>query len=62
MKKQLLSFLFCSLLLSAAAQIRLPRLISNGMILQREAKVKIWGWANPGDSVNVWLSNFGRKL
>lgn len=49
------------MLLSAAAQIRLPRLISNGMILQRDAKVKIWGWANPGDSVNVWLSNFGKK-
>lgn len=28
-------------------KIRLPALISNGMILQRNKKVKIWGWAPP---------------
>lgn len=31
--------------------LRLPRLISDGMVLQRNAKVKIWGWAKPGKTV-----------
>ena len=33
--------------------LRLPRLISNGMILQREQPIKIWGWAKPGTAVTV---------
>jgi sialate O-acetylesterase len=35
------------------AQVKLPRLISNGMVLQRDADVKIWGWAAPGEAVAV---------
>ncbi len=34
-------------------QVRLPQLISDGMVLQRDAKVNIWGWASPGEKVNV---------
>lgn len=37
----------------AAAQVRLPRLVSNGMVLQREQPVRIWGWAAKGEKVNV---------
>jgi sialate O-acetylesterase len=37
----------------AQAQVRLPRLVSNGMVLQREAPVRIWGWAKPGEAVTV---------
>ena len=32
-------------------QLRLPRLISNGMVLQRNTKIKIWGWAKPDETV-----------
>ncbi|MFC6225795.1 sialate O-acetylesterase [Hymenobacter artigasi] len=35
------------------AQVRLPRLVSNGMVLQREQPVRIWGWAKPGEKVAV---------
>ncbi|WP_094546029.1 sialate O-acetylesterase [Petroclostridium xylanilyticum] len=35
------------------AQIRLPRLISDGMVLQRDARVKIWGWAGAGEKVTI---------
>jgi sialate O-acetylesterase len=38
---------------SASAQVRLPRLVSNGMVLQREQPVRIWGWAKPGEAVSV---------
>jgi len=34
-------------------QVRLPKLISNGMVLQRETAVKIWGWAQAGEKVNL---------
>ncbi|KDN54382.1 sialate O-acetylesterase [Flavobacterium seoulense] len=35
------------------AKVRLPRLISNGMVLQRDAPLKIWGWAEAGEKVQV---------
>ncbi|GLB51875.1 9-O-acetylesterase [Neptunitalea chrysea] len=35
------------------AQINLPKLITNGMVLQRNAEVRIWGWASPGEKVTV---------
>ncbi|MCB0638083.1 MAG: sialate O-acetylesterase, partial [Lewinella sp.] len=35
------------------AEIRLPRLISDGMVLQRDAPLTIWGWADPGEPVVV---------
>jgi len=38
---------------SVYADIKLPQLIGNGMILQRDTKLKIWGWALPGEKVNV---------
>ena len=37
----------------AAAQVRLPRLVSNGMVLQRDQPVSIWGWAAKGEKVSV---------
>ncbi|WP_233169267.1 sialate O-acetylesterase [Hymenobacter sp. BT523] len=37
----------------AAAQVRLPRLVSDGMVLQRDADVAVWGWAKPGEAVSV---------
>jgi sialate O-acetylesterase len=37
----------------ARAQVRLPRLVSSGMVLQRDAPMRIWGWARPGEAVSV---------
>ena len=39
------------------AQVRLPKLISNGMVLQRDVKLKIWGWASPGEQVSLMISS-----
>ncbi|KIO51670.1 9-O-acetylesterase [Flavobacterium hibernum] len=33
--------------------MKLPRLISDGMILQRDTKVKIWGWASPKEKIQL---------
>jgi sialate O-acetylesterase len=37
----------------AYATIKLPALVSNGMVLQRDARLKIWGWAAPGEKVTI---------
>jgi len=53
MSKRIPYFFFFLLILANQVQatISLPRLISDGMILQRNEKVKIWGWASPGEEV-----------
>lgn len=51
-----LSFITGLLLLfsmTLTAQVRLPRLIRDSMILQRNAKINIWGWASRGERVSV---------
>ena len=43
---------FCTAL-QTDAKVKLPALISDGMVLQREQPVKIWGTADAGESVRV---------
>lgn len=50
MKKIILAIL---IVFNANAQIKLPRLISDGMILQRDTKVNIWGWAAPKEKIEL---------
>jgi len=38
---------------TAYSYVRLPHLISDGMVLQRDDSVRIWGWASPGEKVVV---------
>ena len=53
-------FLFLLLSFSAFSGVKLPALVSNGMVLQRDVPVKIWGWANTGEKVTVTFK--GKKL
>ena len=46
----LLLFLFCGELNAA---VKLPRLVSNGMVLQRNEPVTIWGWADAGEKIEI---------
>lgn len=39
--------------LNAEAKVRLPRLVSDGMVLQRDVPLKVWGWADAGEQVQV---------
>src|SRR5688500_1993440 len=43
--------------LAATAQVRLPKLIRDSMILQRDAHVNIWGWSAPNEKVSVRFKN-----
>lgn len=35
------------------AQVQLPKLISNGLVLQRAVPLDLWGWASPGEGVRL---------
>jgi sialate O-acetylesterase len=41
----------------AHSEVRLPHLISDGLILQRDVPLKIWGWAAANEAVTVSFSN-----
>jgi sialate O-acetylesterase len=45
---------------SAKAEVKLPGIFSDNMVLQREIAVKIWGWAKAGEKVNVSFN--GQKV
>ncbi|MEZ4810102.1 MAG: sialate O-acetylesterase [Allomuricauda sp.] len=38
-------------------QIRLPQLIGDGMVLQRDADLKVWGWASPNEKIVLSFKN-----
>ena len=39
----------------ASAEVRLPHLLSDNMVLQRDMPIPIWGWAKPNEKVTVRL-------
>ncbi|MFY7888709.1 MAG: sialate O-acetylesterase [Spirosomataceae bacterium] len=43
------------------AQIRLPKLISDNMVLQRDQPIKIWGWASPKEKITLIFKNKSLK-
>lgn len=54
MKKQFVILaLVTGLIQAASAQVKLPRLIRDSMVLQRDTKLKIWGWAAKSEKVNI---------
>lgn len=48
-------YLFLSMF--SFSQVRLPKLICDGMVLQRDAKVKIWGWAAKDEKISIHFHN-----
>jgi len=40
----------------AAADVRLPGIFTDNMMLQRDLPVRVWGWAEAGEAVSVTLS------
>ncbi len=55
-KASLLVVSFIAIYGSAAAQLRLPAVISSGMVLQQNDSVALWGWANPGEKIFITTS------
>lgn len=55
----LVTSLFC-LCPFARADVSLPKILSDNAILQRDSHVTIWGWADTGEQVSVWVD--GKEL
>ncbi len=54
MRRRLLVFLaVLAIGTSSFAELKLAALFSDGMVLQRDQKVAVWGWADPGAEVTV---------
>lgn len=60
MKKNITALLIlCTLSVTGISQIKLPMLVRDSMVLQRDAKINIWGWASPGENVTIHFN--GKK-
>jgi sialate O-acetylesterase len=47
------SLLLLILVSAARADVRVPSVIGDNMVLQQGRKVRVWGWAEPGERVTV---------
>ena len=45
----------------AKADVKLPRVISENMIFQRNQEIKIWGWADRGERISVEFNSVTLK-
>ncbi len=58
MKKCLISFVMLTVFtLGIYGQLRLPHFFADNMVLQRDTKIPIWGWANAGAQIDVSINN-----
>jgi sialate O-acetylesterase len=56
MKKILAAVGLAALPFMANAELSLPQIISDNMVVQQNAQAKLWGWATPGKVVKVTTS------
>src|SRR5215207_10168827 len=57
MLKNILGLLLLLISVAAAADVKLPHIFSDHMVLQRNKPIHIWGWASAGETVKVNLGN-----
>lgn len=62
MKNSIVILLVMMSSLTGYTQVRLPKLISDGMIVQRGKPVVVWGWATPREKVSVEFHGQHRKV
>jgi sialate O-acetylesterase len=61
MIKYVLAPVFAALLVAASGvsafcNVRLPSILSSGMVLEQQSRVKIWGWSEPGEKIFITTS------
>ncbi len=63
MKKLALVLCLSCLVYSSQAQVRLPQIVRDSMILQRDTKINVWGWASKGEKVSILFNkkNYSTK-
>lgn len=62
MRKLFLFIAFCASSLFVFATIRLPKIFTSNMVLQRERPVMIWGWADAGESITLSFNGQTQKV
>ena len=50
------------LILPAGAEVRLPNIFSDHMVLQRTKPVRVWGWSQPGDAVTIRFADQAKTV
>ncbi|AXB55717.1 sialate O-acetylesterase [Flavobacterium fluviale] len=60
MKKSLV-FIFLIISVLSNANVRMPLIFSNGMVLQRDKQIPIWGFADPNESVEIHFNKQIKK-
>jgi len=46
---------------TAFGQVKLPRLVRDSMVLQRDSKINIWGWASKNEKVSIKFNGKNHK-
>ena len=41
----------------SVADVKLPRLVSDGLVLQRDKPITLWGWADEGEQIHISLGD-----
>lgn len=54
--RSLFLFTFTALCTLAPAEVKLPNIFGDNMVLQRDVDLPVWGWASPGEKVNVEIA------
>lgn len=54
-KKHSILLFVLLLKLTAIAQVKLPALVNDNMVLQQNEKVNLWGWASPNEKITIEL-------
>jgi sialate O-acetylesterase len=51
--KYIQAFILAAISCSALAEVRMPAIFGDNMVLQQKSPVAVWGWAEPGEKVEV---------
>jgi sialate O-acetylesterase len=62
MKKILLPLVVLFAVAHAYGNVKLPRIFTDNMVLQRNKPLQVWGWADAGESVTVQLNKQSKKV
>lgn len=62
MLKNLLLFVFLFMAASVAANVKLPQVFSDHMVLQRNKPIQVWGWADAGENVKVSIGTASQTV
>jgi sialate O-acetylesterase len=55
---RLIASMFLLLLsICVLGNVKLPVVVSDGMVLQRDSEINIWGWGSPGEKVRIKFNN-----